>query len=809
MLLSIGDKALSSFSLIPSVNSNGPLVLSPRPSHLRPFLLNSSRPLQISPYTKFQRRRRLFTTTLCASPAGTSVEHLAGNDSNTRSEENWESSANGEPQRFDFDKEFESTDLRKLNFSSPSLEVKELQELPENWRRSKLAWLCKELPAHKRPTMTRLLNAHKKWMRQEDAMYVAVHCMRIRENEAGFWVYKWMIQQHWFHFDFALATKLADYMGRERKYAKCREIFDDVINQGRVPSESTFHLLIIAYLSADSDDCLIEACDIYNRMIQLGGYRPRLTLHNSLFKALVSKPGSFAKKYLKQAEFIFHNLVTSEFDIHKDIYGGLIWLHSYQDTVDRERISFLRKEMKSAGIEESRDVLLSILRSCAKHGDVEEAEETWFKLRRCDTGILSQCYIYRMEVYANAKKHMKSFEIFKEMEENLVSVNAVAYHRILKVLCEAREMELAESVMKDFIRSNLKPLTPSYVNLMSMYFRMSFHDKVESAFTDCLQRCQANRTIYSIYLDSLVHTNNIEKAERVFNQMLENGDIGVTSRSCNTMMKGYLYIEDNLKAEKLYQYMRQKKYEIDSTLTEKIDSILASRRKTVDKPLIVKLSQDQREILVGLFLGGLRTESDDGKKQHYVRFEFKDGSSTHGVLKRHIHDQFREWLHSSSLQVDDDDDDIAEENLPIRFFTVPHAHFSFYADHFWSGGQPTIPKLVHRWLSPRALAYWYMYGGYRTSSGDVVLKLKGSVDGVERVTRALKAKGLDLKVKRKGKVFWLGFVGRNSGSFWNIVEPFVLDGLKDSLKADGQGLESDYEETCEEGGSTCSDNDES
>ncbi|KAL8160388.1 hypothetical protein V2J09_001925 [Rumex salicifolius] len=820
MILSIGDKAVSSLSLFPYFNSRAPLVLSPRPSHIRPILLNYSSALQISPYTpKFQRRRALFTTTLGASPAGSSVEHLAGNDSNAQLEENWESTGDVELERFNFDKEFESTDLRKLTFSSPSLEVKELQELPENWRRSRLAWLCKELPAHKRPTMTRLLNAQKKWIKQEDATYVAVHCMRIRENEAGFWVYKWMIQQHWFYFDFSLATKLADYMGRERKYAKCREIFDDIINQGRVPSESTFHLLIIAYLSTDSDDCTMEACEIYNRMIQLGGYRPRLSLHNSLFRALVTKPGSFAKKYLKQAEFIFHNLVTSEFEIHRDIYGGLIWLHSYQDTVDIGRISSLRKEMKSAGFEESQDVLLSILRSCSKVGDVEEAEETWFKLQRCDIGVLSQGFIYRMEAYANAKQPMKSFEIFKEMEEQLGSVNVMAYHKIMKVLCQANNMELAESVMKDFIQSKLKPLAPSYINLMTMYFRMRFHDKVESTFADYLQRCQPNRTIYSIYLDSLVHTNNIEMAERVFNQMLENGDIGVTSRSCNTMMKGYLCIKDDLKAEKLYQYMRQKKYEVDSTLDEEIDLILISRKKTVDKPLIVKLSQDQREMLVGMSLGGLRIESDDGMKQHYVQFDFKDGS-THRVLKRHIHDQFREWLHPSSLLVDDD---MGEDNLPTRLFTVPHAHFSFYADLFWSGGRPTIPKLVHRWLSSRALAYWYMYGGYRTSSGDIVLKLKGSVDGVERVIRGLRAKALDVKVKQKGRVFWLGFVGRNSESFWQLVEPYVLEGLKDLLRADAQGsdnalqgarnggfgTESDQDESSDEGGSTCPDNNES
>lgn len=66
-----------------------------------------------------------------------------------------------------------------------AVEVKELEELPEQWRRAKLAWLCKELPAHKAGTLVRILNAQK-WLRQEDATYVAFHCMRIRENDTGF-----------------------------------------------------------------------------------------------------------------------------------------------------------------------------------------------------------------------------------------------------------------------------------------------------------------------------------------------------------------------------------------------------------------------------------------------------------------------------------------------------------------------------------------------------------------------------------------------------------------------------------------------
>ncbi|XP_050364383.1 pentatricopeptide repeat-containing protein At2g15820, chloroplastic [Argentina anserina] len=677
--------------------------------------------------------------------------------------------------------DFASTDLKHL--ASPKLEIRELDELPEQWRRSKLAWLCKELPSHKSGTLIRILNAQKKWMRQEDATYVAAHCMRIRENDAGFRVYKWMMQHNWYKFDFALATKLADYMGKERKFAKCREIFDDIIKQGRVPSESTFHILIVAYLSASEEGCLEEACSVYNRMIQLGGYGPRLSLHNSLFKAIVSKPGSSARAYIKQAEFIFHNLVTTGLEIHEDIYSGLIWLHSYQDVVDMERMASLRKEMQEAGIEEGKEVLVSILRACSKLGDVEEAENTWLRLLGLDASLPSQAFIYKMEVYAKAGEPKKSLAIFREMEQHLGSANVAAYHKVIEIVCKAKEVEIAESLMADFINTGLKPSMPAYIDIMNMYLNLSLYEKVESAFSQCLEICRPSRMVYCIYLDSLVKVRNLDKADEIFEHMQSNDAIGVNARSCNTILSGYLSAGDDFKAEKIYRLMCQKRYDVDPPLMEIIDSILSLRKKQVKKHIRMTLSKEQREILVGLLLGGLRIESDDDRKNHMIHFEFSQNSSAHFVLRRHIYDQYHEWLHPSCKASDN------TEYIPYKFSSISHSYFGYYADQFWPNGRQMIPKLVHRWLSPCVLAYWYMYGGYRTELGDILLKIKGGEEGVQKIVRTLKASSVECKVKRKGRVFWIGFLGSNAALFWKLTEPYILDDLKHLLKSDGESSE--------------------
>ncbi|WVZ74054.1 hypothetical protein U9M48_022281 [Paspalum notatum var. saurae] len=671
---------------------------------------------------------------------------------------------------------------------SPELEVFELDELPEKWRRSRIAWLCKELPAYKHSTFTRILNAQRKWINQDDATYITVHCLRIRNNDAAFRVYSWMVRQHWYHFNFALSTKVADCLAREGKVEKCREVFDAMVKQGRVPAESTFHLLVVAYLSMPGGRCLEEACTIYNQMIQMGGYKPRLSLHNSLFRALVSKTGGTAKYNLKQAEFVYHNIVTSNLAVHKDIYVGLIWLHSYQDVIDRDRIKALRDEMKQAGFEESTDVLVSLMRASSKEGDIKETEATWHRLLQSGCELPAQAYICRMELYARTGEPMKSLEMFTEMKSRNIPPNVASYHKIIEIMAKAREIQIAEKLMEEFIESHMKHLMPAFLDLMYLYLDLDMHDKLEQTFTKCLARCRPNRILYTIYLESLVRIGNITKAEEIFGEMHKNGTIGTNTKSCNIMLRGYLSAEDYQKAEGIYDLMCKKKYDVPVDSLEKLQSGLLSSKKVVKppKPVSMMLDQEQREILIGLLLGGTQIESHPQKGVHTVNFKFQEDSNAHSVLRIHIHERFFEWLPSACRSVND------ENEIPYRFSTIPHAQFGFFANQFFLKGQPVLPKLVHRWLSPRVLAYWFMFGGFRLQSGDIVLKVSGgNIDGVERIVNSMQTQSLTCKVKRKGRFFWIGFQGSNADSFWKIIEPYVLDSFASSMVQESHSIGSD------------------
>ncbi|TXG64394.1 hypothetical protein EZV62_011388 [Acer yangbiense] len=446
------------------------------------------------PTTKPHRFSSIPLESSSAASDSTSVEHSASRVSSSEEERCDYFNINeksGNCKGVSLGMEVGTAGSETRHLGSLSLEVK------EQWRRSKLAWLCKEFPALKAYRVVYILDAARKWLRQEDATYLVVHLMWIGNYWAAYLVYRWMKDQNWYRFDFDLATKLADSAGKERNFGKCRQMYYEIINQGR--------------------------------------YQPHLNLHNSLFRVLTSKPGSSSKLYLKQAELIFHNLVTSGLEIQKDIYVGLIWLHSYQDTVDKERIASLREEMRQVGIEEGKEVLLSVLRVHSKEGNVEEVERICLKLLDSNDGIPTQAFVYKMVAYAKIGEFMKSLDTFREMRKLMGSATVLEYRELIEVLCKAENTKLAESVMDEFVKRGMKPplIMPCYINITNLNLGMP--DRLHLAFFE-----YENILVYNIYLESLIKAGNVEKADEVFNRMQSDEAIGIDARSCNTILSGYL-----------------------------------------------------------------------------------------------------------------------------------------------------------------------------------------------------------------------------------------------------------------------------
>jgi pentatricopeptide repeat protein len=170
-----------------------------------------------------------------------------------------------------------------------------------------------------------------------------------------------------------------------------------------------------------------------------------------------------------------------------------------------------------------------MLRVYAKDVNLEEAERTWLKLILLDVDHPSQVFVCRMKVFSKAGESIKSLETLRKMQEVLNSYNVALYHKIIKVLYEAEKVELPELLLQELVQGGMKSLTPTFIAVMYMYLNLNLHDKLESAFSSCLEKWRSSRSDHVIYLDSLVKAGNLDKVEEIFNHVRNNKTISVNA----------------------------------------------------------------------------------------------------------------------------------------------------------------------------------------------------------------------------------------------------------------------------------------
>eukprot|EP00245_Coleochaete_scutata_P013929 TRINITY_DN5794_c0_g3_i4.p1 TRINITY_DN5794_c0_g3~~TRINITY_DN5794_c0_g3_i4.p1 ORF type:complete len:332 (-),score=91.92 TRINITY_DN5794_c0_g3_i4:60-1055(-) len=139
---------------------------------------------------------------------------------------------------------------------------------------------------------------------------------------------------------------------------------------------------------------------------------------------------------------------------------------------------------------------------------------------------------------------------------------------------------------------------------------------------------------------------------------------------------------------------------------------------------------------------------------------------------------------------DKEEEEGDKEVLHLR--TMNHGSFRFYAHQFYPQQKNVIPRLVHRWLAPRSLAFWYMYGGYRCpSTGGVVLKAHSyGTKEVTLVTNALKKRQMsaERKLTKAGNI--IRIEGKSATWFWRLVYPHILPELHELLEPASAPLDS-------------------
>ena len=188
----------------------------------------------------------------------------------------------------------------------------------------------------------------------------------------------------------------------------------------------------------------------------------------------------------------------------------------------------------------------------------------------------------------------------------------------------------------------------------------------------------------------------------------------------------------------------------------------------------LKLSQEQREVLTGILLGDAHLETQNQGRTYRLKIE---QSLKHQDYVQHLYEIFKPWVLTPPQS--------KEKSTPGHtswncwFQTVSHGAFRFYAHQFYIEGRRQVPRLIHRWLTPRALSYWFMDDGSIKSkqSKGIILNIQSyPIKDIQRLVDSLQEKlGLQAKPRKQKEGFQIYISGKSYERFRELVEPHLID----------------------------------
>jgi len=192
----------------------------------------------------------------------------------------------------------------------------------------------------------------------------------------------------------------------------------------------------------------------------------------------------------------------------------------------------------------------------------------------------------------------------------------------------------------------------------------------------------------------------------------------------------------------------------------------------------LSLNLEQREALTGLLLGDACLETQNKGRTYRVKIE---QSAQHEAYVRHLYQLFQPWVLTPPRERQ-----VTASNGSVTtswvFQTVSHSAFRFYGQQFYDTGRKRVPLLIHRWLTARGLAYWFMDDGSIKSSQSkgVILNTQGFERAdVARLAQVLTGTmSLQTKLRKQPDGWQICVSGSSHETFVGLVGAFVIEEMR-------------------------------
>ena len=188
----------------------------------------------------------------------------------------------------------------------------------------------------------------------------------------------------------------------------------------------------------------------------------------------------------------------------------------------------------------------------------------------------------------------------------------------------------------------------------------------------------------------------------------------------------------------------------------------------------LKLTEEQKEVLVGILLGDATLETQNSGRTYRIKIEH---SLKQKAYAEHLYKIFNDWARSQPWE--------RKVGLPngktyvnIVFSTLSHPSLRFYAHQFYRGRTKIVPRLIKKWLTPKALAYWFMDDGSVKSkqSKGVIFNTQGyaKYDVAKLINVSQEKFHLVAKLRSQKEGYQIYISGNSYESFKSLVLPFML-----------------------------------
>jgi hypothetical protein len=188
----------------------------------------------------------------------------------------------------------------------------------------------------------------------------------------------------------------------------------------------------------------------------------------------------------------------------------------------------------------------------------------------------------------------------------------------------------------------------------------------------------------------------------------------------------------------------------------------------------LRLSKAQRAILVGTLLGDGHLETQNGGRTFRLKIEH---SRKQQVYVEWLYSQFKDWVNTPPKSKRKQIGTVEHENY--YFQTLSCAQLRFYGAQFYDKqSHKRVPRQIRRWLTPLALAVWFMDDGSIKSQHHRALILNTqcfSRPELMLLQQALQANfAVEATVRKQKDGLQLLIAGQSAKQMVAVMRPYVL-----------------------------------